>query len=184
MTQQWPGDFPQYPYPQQTQFVFDRYEQAIADLNRRLAALETWKRTHFMRFGPSPEERRRQQEGAKKALERAMERKRAEKGSGPPRDPDIQPPPPPPQPPPPEPEDFRTSIRDLMSERKWTITKTAELLGCDRPTLSRMLTGHSGLSFKMALGLERLGLGSAKHWLTLQMESGLAQARKEGHHEQ
>ena len=70
-------------------------------------------------------------------------------------------------------------IRESMDEVGWTVTGTAARLGCERGTLSRLLNGKAGISATMALALERIGWGSAEHWMRMQASYELAQARRE-----
>ena len=70
-------------------------------------------------------------------------------------------------------------IRESMDEVGWTVTETAERLGCERGTLSRLLNGRAGVSASMALALEDIGWGSAEHWMRMQASYELAQARRE-----
>ena len=69
-------------------------------------------------------------------------------------------------------------VRDKMTEAGWNIAETAERLGCERGTLSRLLNGRSGLSANMALALEEIGWGEAKDWMSWQASYDLAQARR------
>ena len=66
-----------------------------------------------------------------------------------------------------------------MDELGWTVTRTAEQLGCERGTLSRLLNGKAGLSATMALALEDIGWGAADHWMRMQASYELAQARRD-----
>ncbi len=70
-------------------------------------------------------------------------------------------------------------IRESMDEVGWNVTETAEHLGCERGTLSRLLNGKSGVSPNMALALEAVGWGTADHWMRMQASYELAQARRE-----
>ncbi len=70
-------------------------------------------------------------------------------------------------------------IRESMEELGWNVTETAIRLGCDRGTLSRLMNGKSGVSVKMALALERIGWGTADHWMRMQASYDLAQARQD-----
>ncbi len=70
-------------------------------------------------------------------------------------------------------------IRESMDALGWNVSKTAKHLGCDRGTLSRVLNGRTGVSAKMALALERIGWGTADHWMLMQARYELAQARLE-----
>lgn len=68
-------------------------------------------------------------------------------------------------------------VRESMDEMGWSVTRTAAQLGCERGTLSRLLNGKSGMSTKMALSLERIGWGTAEHWMRMQVSYDLAQSR-------
>ncbi len=69
-------------------------------------------------------------------------------------------------------------VRESMDDVGWSVTKTAEHLGCERGTLSRLLNGKSGMSLSMALALEGIGWGTAEHWMRMQVSFELAQARR------
>ena len=70
-------------------------------------------------------------------------------------------------------------IRESIDEVGWNVTETAERLGCERRTLSRLLNGKAGVSTNMALALalEDIGWGTADHWMRMQASYELAQAR-------
>ena len=68
-------------------------------------------------------------------------------------------------------------IRESMDDVGWNVTETAERLGCERGTLSRLLNGKAGVSAKMALALEDIGRGTAEHSMRMQASYELAQAR-------
>lgn len=70
-------------------------------------------------------------------------------------------------------------IRENMGEVGWNVTETAERLGCERETLSRLLNGKAGVSTNMALALEAIGWGTAEHWMRMQASYEVAQARRE-----
>ena len=70
-------------------------------------------------------------------------------------------------------------IRESMEEVGWTVTETADRLGCERGTLSRLLNGRAGVSATMALALEDIGWGTAEHWMRMQASYELAQARRQ-----
>ncbi len=70
-------------------------------------------------------------------------------------------------------------IRESMEEVGWSVTETAEHLGCERGTLSRLLNGRAGVSPTMALALEAIGWGSADHWMRMQASFELAKVRRE-----
>ena len=69
-------------------------------------------------------------------------------------------------------------IRESMEELGWNVTETATRLGCERGTLSRLMNGKTGVSVNMALALERIGWGTADHWMRMQASYDLAQARQ------
>ena len=69
-------------------------------------------------------------------------------------------------------------VRESMDEMGWSVTRTAERLGCERGTLSRLLNGKAGLSASMALALEKIGWGTAEHWMWMQASYELARARR------
>ena len=70
-------------------------------------------------------------------------------------------------------------IRETMDDVGWNVTETAERLGCERGTLSRLLNGKAGVSANMALALESIGWGTAEHWMRMQASYELAQARRD-----
>jgi addiction module HigA family antidote len=59
-----------------------------------------------------------------------------------------------------------------------SVTDAAAHLGVQRPTLSRVINGRSGISPEMAIRLEKAGWSNADMWLRLQSAYDLAQARK------
>ena len=67
-------------------------------------------------------------------------------------------------------------VRESMDEVGWNATETAERLGCERRTLSRLLNGKVGVSTNMALALEGIGWGTADHWMRMQASYELVQA--------
>ena len=56
-------------------------------------------------------------------------------------------------------------VRESMDEVGWTVAETADRLGCERGTLSRLLNGRAGVSARMALSFEAIGWGTAEHWI-------------------
>ena len=68
-------------------------------------------------------------------------------------------------------------IRESLRDVGWTVAECAERIGVTRNTLSRLLNGRISVSAEMALALERLGWSTAEHWLRLQANYDLAQAR-------
>lgn len=70
-------------------------------------------------------------------------------------------------------------IRSLCLEPlALTVTAAAEALGVTRKALSDLLNGHSGLSTDMAIRLEKVGWSTADHWLRLQLQRDLWEARR------
>ena len=69
-------------------------------------------------------------------------------------------------------------VRDNIEAEGWTVTEAAVRLGVSRVTLSRLLNGRAGVSAAMALALERLGWGTADHWVRMQGSYELAQERQ------
>ena len=68
-------------------------------------------------------------------------------------------------------------VREDMDAAGWNVTETAKRLGCERVTLSRLLNGKSGVSTNMALALEKIGWGTAEHWMRMQANYELDLAR-------
>lgn len=58
------------------------------------------------------------------------------------------------------------------------VTDAAQRLGMSRTTLSRVINGHAGISPDLAIRLERAGVSTARHWMTLQTNYELAQAEQ------
>ena len=70
-------------------------------------------------------------------------------------------------------------IRDLCLEPLGlTVTAAAEGLGVTRKALSELLNGHAGVSPEMAIRLEKAFGSTAEHWLAMQTQYDLWQARK------
>ena len=67
---------------------------------------------------------------------------------------------------------------DYLKPLGLTVTSTAEGLGVTRKALSALLNGHSGLSPDMAIRLEKAGWSTADHWLRIQMQRDLWDARQ------
>ena len=68
-------------------------------------------------------------------------------------------------------------VRGNVEELGWTVTECARKLGVARNTLARLLKEQTRVSPAMALGLERLGWGTADFWMLLQGAYDLAQER-------
>ena len=54
----------------------------------------------------------------------------------------------------------------------------AAKLGMDRSNLYRLLDGRIALTARVALALEHMGWSTAEHWMRLQVQYDLAQARR------
>lgn len=67
---------------------------------------------------------------------------------------------------------------DCLKPLSLTVTAAAEGLGVTRKALSDLLNGHSGVSADMAIRLEKTGWSTADHWLRIQMQYDLWQARQ------
>lgn len=59
-----------------------------------------------------------------------------------------------------------------------TIKEAAERLGISRQTLNNIVNGKSGISPEMSIRLSRAFGSSPEVWLGLQMDYGLAEAKK------
>ncbi len=67
---------------------------------------------------------------------------------------------------------------DCLKPLGLTVTAAAAGLGVTRKALSDLLNGHSGVSPDMAIRLEKAGWSTADHWLRIQMQRDLWQARQ------
>ncbi len=67
---------------------------------------------------------------------------------------------------------------DYLAPLEITVTGAAQHLGVTRKALSELLNARSGVSPTMAIRLEKAGLGKADHWLRMQMQHDLWQARQ------
>jgi addiction module HigA family antidote len=68
-------------------------------------------------------------------------------------------------------------VKDCIEELELSVTEAAGVLGVARPTLSRIISGQSGISPEMAIRLS-LAFGSTPEmWLRLQSAYDLAQTR-------
>lgn len=68
---------------------------------------------------------------------------------------------------------------ELLESKKLTIIKVAELLGTTRAKMSNILNGHSSISPNMALRLENVFGGTARHFLNLQRNYDLLKAEQD-----
>jgi antitoxin HigA-1 len=67
---------------------------------------------------------------------------------------------------------------DCLKPLGLTVTAAAEALGVTRKALSDLLNGHSGVSPEMAIRLEKVGWSTADHWLRMQLQRDLWEARR------
>ncbi len=67
---------------------------------------------------------------------------------------------------------------DYLKAVGLTVTEAAAGLGVTRKALSDLLNGHSGVSPDMAIRLEKVGWGTAEHWLRMQMQRNLWDVRQ------
>ena len=74
-------------------------------------------------------------------------------------------------------------IRDDIRELGWTVTEAARQMGVRRENLSLLIHGQIGISPKMALALERVGISNAEFWMRRQASYDLAQERIRQDHE-
>ncbi|MEZ4865193.1 MAG: HigA family addiction module antitoxin [Caldilineaceae bacterium] len=68
-------------------------------------------------------------------------------------------------------------IRDCIEDLGLSITEASAILDVTRPTLSRVINGHSAISPEMALRLSAAFGSTAEFWLRMQTAYDLAQAR-------
>ena len=68
-------------------------------------------------------------------------------------------------------------IQDDLDERGWTVTEAARRMGVRRENLSLLVHRQIGISPKMALALERVGISNAEFWMRRQAGYELAQER-------
>ena len=74
-------------------------------------------------------------------------------------------------------------IRDDIEELGWTVTEAARQMGVRRENLSLLIHGKIGISPKMALALERVGISNADFWMRRQASYDLVQERMRQDHE-
>ena len=71
------------------------------------------------------------------------------------------------------------SVRhDCLEPLGLNVTDGAKTLGITRQALNNLVNGKSGISSEMAIRLDKAFGGGADVWLGLQLDYGLAQARK------
>jgi addiction module HigA family antidote len=66
---------------------------------------------------------------------------------------------------------------ELVEGRKLSVSKIAELLDTTRANMSNIINEHSSITPMMALKLEKVFGGSAKHFLNLQVNYDLKNAK-------
>ncbi len=59
--------------------------------------------------------------------------------------------------------------RECLGPNALSVTEAAQVLGCNRQTLSNLLNGRSGISPEMALRLEKAFGTSARAWMERQL---------------
>ena len=69
-------------------------------------------------------------------------------------------------------------VRESMDDVGWDVDEAAARLGCDRETLAGLLRGQAGISAETAQALERIGWGTAGHWMRMQASYDRAQTRR------
>ena len=69
-------------------------------------------------------------------------------------------------------------LEDCLATLGLSITKSAEILGVTRLTLSNLVNGKNGISPEMAICLSKAFGGGPEVWLGMQTEYDLAQALK------
>lgn len=70
-----------------------------------------------------------------------------------------------------------TGIQNDLAELGWTVTEAARRMGIRRENLSLLIHGQIGISPKMALALELVGISNAEFWMRRQAGYELAQER-------
>jgi len=68
-------------------------------------------------------------------------------------------------------------IQDDLAELGWTVTEAARRMRVRRENLSLLIHGQIGISPKMALALERVGISNAEFWMRRQAAFDLAEER-------
>ena len=68
-------------------------------------------------------------------------------------------------------------IQDDLAELGWTVTEAARRMGVRRENLSLLIHGQIGISPKMALALERVGISNAEFWMRRQAAFELSEER-------
>lgn len=71
-------------------------------------------------------------------------------------------------------------LADVLEPLALSISETARRLGVSRAMLSRTLNGRIAITARLALRLEKAGVGRADAWATLQADYDVWMARKMG----
>lgn len=66
---------------------------------------------------------------------------------------------------------------DVLTPLGLGVSVAADRLGVSRAAFSRVLTGRSGISARLALRLEKAGAGQAETWVRLQASYDVWEAR-------
>lgn len=68
-------------------------------------------------------------------------------------------------------------VKDEENTHIASVAEVAHRLGCHRNTLNRVINGSAAVSAEMAVALEKIGAGSAEHWMRMQVAYDLFQVR-------
>jgi len=60
-------------------------------------------------------------------------------------------------------------VKGSMEELELSVTDTAKVLGVTRPTISKLINGHSSISPEMAIRLSKAFGSTPEFWLRLQL---------------
>lgn len=71
--------------------------------------------------------------------------------------------------------------QECLDPNGLSVTNAAQVLGCNRQTLSNLLNGRSGISPEMALRLEKAFGTSARFWMERQMNHELETVMARAH---
>jgi len=69
-------------------------------------------------------------------------------------------------------------VKDCIDDLGLSVTEAAKVLGVTRPTLSRVINGHSAISPEMAIRLSKAFGSTPEMWLRMQVAYDLAQVRE------
>lgn len=71
--------------------------------------------------------------------------------------------------------------QECLAPHGLSVTDAAEVLGCNRQTLSNLLNGRSGISPEMALRLQKAFGTPARSWMEQQMNHDLEMVMARAH---